>query len=136
MIFHHIGIFTSDLNLGRIKLSSILPIVSFSEPIEDPGLKVKIQFCIDSSGICYELVAPFGDNNPVSRILLSGKAIINHVAYTVLDIDKATEHLRKSGCVPISEARPALAFDNRRVIFFMSPLRFIIELIEASENLN
>jgi methylmalonyl-CoA/ethylmalonyl-CoA epimerase len=136
MIFHHIGIFTSDLNLGRIKLSSILPIESFSEPIEDPGLKVQIQFCFDSSGICYELVAPFGENNPVSGILLSGKAIINHVAYTVLDIDRASENLRKEGCVPISKARPALAFDNRRVIFFMSPLRFIIELIEAPENLN
>lgn len=133
MIFHHIGIFTSDLNNGRIKLSSILPIQSVSEPIEDPGLKVQIQFCTDTSGICYELVAPLGDNNPVSGILLSGKAIINHVAYTVLDIDEASKKLRESGCIPISQARPALAFENRRVIFFMSPLRFIIELIETPE---
>lgn len=135
MIFHHVGIFTSDLNIGRVKLSSILPIESVSEPIEDPGLNVQVQFCTDSSGICYELVAPLGENNPVSGILLSGKAIINHVAYTVIDIDKASKNLRESGCMPLGRARPALAFDNRRVIFFMSPLRFIIELIEAPENL-
>jgi methylmalonyl-CoA/ethylmalonyl-CoA epimerase len=133
MIFHHIGIFTSDLDVGRNKLSLILPIQSVSEPIEDPGLKVKVQFCTDTSGICYELVAPFGENNPVSGILLSGKAIINHVAYTVESIDVASHELRKSGCMPLSQARPAVAFGNRRVMFFMSPLRFIIELIETAE---
>ena len=133
MTFHHIGIFTSDLDIGMAKLSSIIPIQSVSQPIEDSGLKVKIQFCTDTSGVCYELVAPFGDNNPVSGILLSGKAIINHVAYTVTDINIASKKLRKSGCIPISQARPALAFENRRVIFFMSPLRFIIELIETPE---
>jgi len=131
MIFHHIGIFTSDLDVGRNKLSLILPIQSVSEPIEDTVLKVKVQFCTDTSGLCYELIAPFGENNPVSGILLSGKAIINHVAYTVESINVASQELRNSGCIPISLATPAVAFGNRRVMFFMSPLHFIIELIET-----
>jgi hypothetical protein len=32
--------------------------------------------------------------------------------------------------VPTGPARPAVAFGGRRVIFLLTPLRFILELIE------
>ncbi len=131
MIFHHIGLFTADLAKGREKLSSIIPISNVSEQIVDDGMKVIIQFCTDSSGVCYELVAPFGEGNPVSGVLSSGKAILNHVAYTVDDIDASSRKLRSGGCIPIGKARPAVAFQNRKVAFFLTPLHFIIELIES-----
>jgi methylmalonyl-CoA/ethylmalonyl-CoA epimerase len=128
--FDHIGLFVADLETGRQKLSALLPIVYESIPIDDAGLKVRIQFCTDSSGIRYELVAPFGEGNPVSGVLESGRTILNHVAYLVVDLKAETARLRRQGAIPIGPAKPAIAFNGRLVMFFLTPLRFIIELIE------
>ena len=86
MIFDHIGLFVADLAIGQQKLSALLPIASVSDSIDDAGLKVRVQFCTDTCGIRYELVAPFGEGNPVSGVLENGKAVLNHVAYRVADL--------------------------------------------------
>lgn len=131
MKFHHIGLFVANLADGRKKLSSIIPIAEYSNEIDDANLKVRVQFAIDYSGISYELVAPFGDNNPVAQILLSGKAILNHVAYRVKNFEDKISELRASGAVPLGAPASAVAFNGKRVIFFLTPLKFIIELIES-----
>ncbi len=132
MKFDHVGLFVADLEIGRQKLSALLPITHESTPIDDPVIKVRVQFCTDSSGIRYELVAPFGEGNPVSLSLENGKAILNHVAYVVTDLKAETIRLRKEGAFPLGPAKPAIAFDGRLVMFFLTPLRFIIELIEET----
>ena len=130
MKFNHIGLFVTDLDIGRSKLCSMLPITDISPIIEDPGIKVRIQFCTDDSGIRYELVAPWGENNPVQGALNSGKGILNHVAYSVSNLAQEASRLREEGCIPLGPAQQAVAFNSQLVIFFMTPLRFIIELIE------
>lgn len=130
MIFDHIGLFVADLETGRRTLSALLPIAHLSEAIDDAGLNVQVQFCIDTSGIRYELVAPFGQGNPVSGVLESGKGVLNHVAYRVADLNIVTDRLRRAGSIPLGPARPAVAFGGHLVMFFLTPLRFIIELIE------
>lgn len=129
MIFDHIGLFVADLETGRRKLAATLPIAEVSAPIDDAGLKVRVQFCTDSSGIRYELVAPFGAGDPVSGVLEGGKSILNHVAYRVADLDAEAARLRREGAMPLGLARPALAFGGRRVMFFLTALRFIVEQI-------
>jgi methylmalonyl-CoA/ethylmalonyl-CoA epimerase len=130
MIFDHIGLFVRDIDEGRKKLNELLPISSCEEIVDDPGLRVRIQFCTDASGIRYELVAPFGEGNPVEGVLQSGKNILNHVAYRVSDIAKEIERMRQQGCMPLGRPAPALAFGGRQVVFFLTPLRFVVELIE------
>jgi len=131
MIFDHIGIFVPTLKDGREQISTILPIAGFSESFEDANLQVCVQFCTDRSGIRYEIVAPFGKDNPVSAVLAGGKAVLNHVAYQVDDIDAAFDRMRNAGSVPFGPPKSAVAFDGRRVAFLLTPMRFIIELIEA-----
>ncbi len=46
--------------------------------------------------------------------------------------DKCME-LRDNGCIPISDTNNAVAFNGARVIFFLTPLGFVIEIIEASK---
>jgi methylmalonyl-CoA/ethylmalonyl-CoA epimerase len=130
MRFDHIGIFVPDLSQGHELLSALLPIVRQSEIFRDPLLEVAVQFLYDPSGICYELVAPFGPNNPVDAVLKTGKNVLNHVAYRVDDLDDKLTELRAAGCLPIGEPRPAVAFGGRRVTFLFNPLNFIIELVE------
>lgn len=130
MNFNHIGIFVPSLAEGKTYLESILNISNWSEPIEDPIQKVLVQFGKDQLGLCYEIIAPCGDNNPVEPLLIQSKNILNHVAYTVENIEIEIKRLQGERCILISGPSPAKAFDNNKIAFLYTPLRFIIELIE------
>ena len=130
MKFDHIGIFVKNLNQGRLKLQELLPIVSVSEVFNDSLLKVSVQFLNDSSGICYEIVAPNGEGNPVDSVLIEKRNILNHVAYKVKNFEESIERLRQAQCIPLGKPQPAIAYGGARVVFFLTPLRMIVELIE------
>lgn len=130
MKFDHIGIFVPDIEEGRKSLSSIFPIGRVSEVFEDSLLRVKVQFLYDGTGICYELVAPFGPDNPVDGVLKARKNVLNHVAYRVEDLDVSLAHLREEGAFPLGPPSPATAFGGKRVVFLFTPMNFIIELVE------
>jgi methylmalonyl-CoA/ethylmalonyl-CoA epimerase len=130
MKFDHIGLFVRDLAHGRETLATILPVGQWTAPVDDPLIRVSVQFGLDPAGIRYELVAPFGPGNPVEGALAAGTNILNHVAYLTPDLDAEIRRQRRAGAVPTGPARPAVAFGGRRVIFLLTPLRFILELIE------
>lgn len=131
MQFDHLGVFVKTLAQGRAVLESIVPIAAVSDPVHDPLLKVSVQFLRDTSGIRYEIVAPNGQGNPVDAVLSEQRGILNHVAYRVKDFDAEVARLREARCMPLGEPRPAVAFGNARVMFFLTPLRTIVELIES-----
>lgn len=130
MQFDHIGIFVSGLANGRSYLEALLHVTHWTEPVDDPIQKVSVQFGTDQSGTRYELVAPCGENNPVEPLLLQSKNILNHVAYLVDDLDADIARLQGERCILVGGPSPAKAFDNRRIAFLYTPLRFVIELIE------
>lgn len=130
MIFDHIGLFVGDIETGRRQLAALLPIERWTEVIDDPGMNVRVQFGLDRSAIRYELVAPLAEPNPVSGVLATGKNILNHVAYRCADLESAMETLRRQGAVPLGRPQAAVAFNGSRVAFYLTPLRFIIELVE------
>ena len=80
MQFDHVGIFVKDIEFGLRHLQDLLPISKMSQIYQDPLLNVIVQFCYDNDGVCYELVAPFRENNPVNTAL-SHNNILNHIAY-------------------------------------------------------
>ena len=130
MIFDHIRLFVRDIETGRRQLSALLPIARWTEVVDDPLMKVRIQFGLDGSGIRYELVAPLGAPNPVARVLDEGKTILNHVAYRCADFESACAAIRREGAMPLGRPQPATAFGGARVAFYLTPLRFIVELVE------
>ena len=130
MKFDHIGVFVKSLEIGRNHLSKIIQIARWSDPVDDHIQGVSIQFGYDNDGICYELVAPNSESNPVDNLLSQGKNIINHIAYKVDNIEKEIIRLKNLNCLLISGPTPAIAFDNKNITFLYTPLQFIIELIE------
>jgi methylmalonyl-CoA/ethylmalonyl-CoA epimerase len=130
MKFDHIGIFCKNLEFGRKKLTEIFPILNLSKEFHDPLLKVSVQFLYDTNNFCYELVAPNGQENPVDSILKNKKNILNHIAYKVYDFDLIIEKYRNLGCIPLTLPQPAIAFNGARVVFFLTPVDIIVELIE------
>ena len=69
MKFHHIGIFLSNIKNGETFFKKIFKIKRKSKIFLDRKLGVKVRFLYDDSGICYEIVAPHGKNNPVNKVL-------------------------------------------------------------------
>jgi methylmalonyl-CoA/ethylmalonyl-CoA epimerase len=136
MQFDHVGLIVRDLVLGRRRLAAILPIVQWTAEFHDPGNGVRVQFGQCATPPIYELVAPLDADSPVSKTLAKGGNILNHLAYLVPDIRTASERLRRGGSAEIGPPRPAVAYGGRRIQFFMTPLRFIIEIVEAPEHLH
>ncbi len=132
MKFHHIGIFVESLKKGVTEISSIIEVSEVGNPIKDELLSVQIQFVVDNDGITYEIVAPFGNNSPVTEVLSRGYGHLNHIAYTSDSFESEIARLRTEGMLPLGQPRKAKAFNGSRVVFFLTKLGFIIEVIEAS----
>jgi len=127
----HLGLIVPDLATGRSFLETGLGITRWTPVIDDSILGVSVQFgATPGHQLTYELIAPFGDESPISNALRTGKHILNHLAYLTPDLEASGERLRSAGCYPTGEPLPALAYEGRRIQFWMSPLRFVIELIE------
>jgi methylmalonyl-CoA/ethylmalonyl-CoA epimerase len=134
MGFDHIGIVAPSLAEGRAHIGRLLNITRWTGEFADPINQVYVQFGCDQSSVCYEIVAPLGDASPVRAALKSSNRILNHVAYRVADLDVRAAHFRENRCVAAGPPRPAIAYGNRRIQFFMTPLGFLVELIEAPEH--
>ena len=131
MKFHHIGIFVKSLQIGRDYLNELFSINKIGEEIIDERMGIYVQFLTDKCGICYEIVAPYSEVNPVQNLLKKNINILNHVAYKVENLETAILKYRELGCIPLGKPTPAVAFQGRKVIFFLSKLGIIIELIES-----
>lgn len=134
--FDHIGVVVKSLPIGKKHLNNILQITDWTRQIVDPVNGVGIQFGRDQSGIVYELLCPLDENSPVYSALKGGKAIINHVAYIVEDLEAGANHLLRNGCGAAGQPNPAVAYGGARIQFFVTPLRAIIELIEAPSHVH
>lgn len=130
MLFHHIGIFVKSISQGKKYLKNIIKIKKSSKIIYDKNLKVKVLFVYDVNNICYELVSGYGRNNPVDNTLKKKVNIINHIAYKTDKFEKIIRKFKANGELQITEPKKALAFNNKKVVFFLTNLNFIIEVIE------
>ena len=132
LIFNHIGIFVKNIKKSEKYINVFIEKNKSSKLILDKKLGIKAKLFYDKKKICYELVEPYGKNNPVSGFLKRGTNILNHVAYTSNFFDETLHELRDNKFMQISEINYSKLFKSR-VVFFISPLNYIIELIELEK---
>jgi methylmalonyl-CoA/ethylmalonyl-CoA epimerase len=133
--FDHLGVVVPSLDQGRVHLSAALQISDWSREFADPLNGVFVQFGRDPvATMCYELVAPLGSDSPVALTLRKAQGILNHVAYRVEALEPHVNRLRDLHFRPLGTPKPAVAYEGRNIQFLMSPLNFIVELIEFPEH--
>jgi methylmalonyl-CoA/ethylmalonyl-CoA epimerase len=129
--FDHIGLVVGDMAEGRRFLEETFGLDQWTEIFEDPGIGVYVQFGRTEEGPCYELIAPLGEASPVTTALKRGINILNHVAYLTANLDGEAQRLEARGSIMAGPPKPAVAYGGARVQFWITPQRFMVELIEA-----
>jgi methylmalonyl-CoA/ethylmalonyl-CoA epimerase len=132
LIFNHFGIFVKNIKISEKHLSAFIEKGKSSKLILDKKLGIKAKLFYDKKKICYELVEPYGKNNPVSGFLKRGSNILNHIAYSTKNFNLATAYLKKKNYTQISKINYSKVFKGK-IIFFLSPLNYIIEVIEDNK---
>jgi methylmalonyl-CoA/ethylmalonyl-CoA epimerase len=130
-IFHHCGVAVRDLESATQNLCNLFGYELTSGPFEDPIQKVSVCFLSRGQGDpALELVAPLGPDSPITRTLAKGGGAY-HVCYEVPDIDAAVSYLTGQGAFLLSGPVPAVAFQMRKIAWFMTTAKLLVELVQA-----
>ena len=131
MKLNHLGFAVPDIDQALSVYQKAFGYKVLSGPYDDPIQKVTV--CFIGSGIPgelpIELVSPLGEDSPVHKIVAKGSGVY-HVCYEVEDMDKALAEMRAQGCIIVSKPVPAVAFEGRRIAWFYTPKRQLVEVIE------
>jgi catechol 2,3-dioxygenase-like lactoylglutathione lyase family enzyme len=131
MIFDHIGIIVKNIDKAVEILVDDHNLKRCGNKVVETEIDVILQFLVDDKGLRYEIIEPSNSSSPLNKVLESKNTNkIHHIAYLVEDIDQKCDHFREKGYGFLTKYFAAKVFNGARVIFLMSPLGFILELIE------
>lgn len=131
MEFDHVGIAVKNIEeYFQSLLHSVLGMNELSEIVIDPIQNCKIAFATSSNGVRLELIEPLNEESPVNQILKKKKGGLYHMCFVANNFDEDVKHCLANKFIALSKPQPAIAFNNRRVIFFSTPTFEIIELVE------
>ena len=124
MKFHHIGICCKNIEKKINSIEKIHKIIEKTEIIYDPLQDANLCMLTLEDGTNLELVS-----GKVVEIFLKKKINYYHICYEVVNIEEEIEKICSNSGVQISEIKPAILFNNRRVVFLKVDYG-IIELLE------
>jgi len=129
----HVGVAVPSLGPTTEMLSTLFGYRQISGPFDDPIQKVSVNFLTtsDEDVTEIELIAPLTEDSPIKSMLAKNGGGAYHLCFETTDIDKALEHAKENGCMIVSGAVPAVAFEGRRIAWIYTKSRQLFELVEA-----
>jgi methylmalonyl-CoA/ethylmalonyl-CoA epimerase len=124
MRFHHIGIACNDISKTAKFVHSSFNIVTRTEVFFDIHQNVDLCLLTDEFGTNIELVS-----GKIVEGFVKKKQNLYHTCWEVTNLKKTIEHFCLNGAVIISEPKPAILFDKRKVAFLFTAIG-IVELLE------
>lgn len=127
---HHVGYVVGEIAGAAAVYAGRYGYVAATPVIHDPLQTALVQFFrLPGDGAYLEFVAADGE-----RGKLTGEArrrgALNHLCYTVRDMESAIERLRETRMVLISEPKVGAAFGGRRICWLMGEDQVPVELVE------
>jgi methylmalonyl-CoA/ethylmalonyl-CoA epimerase len=131
--FHHTGFVVASIAAVIEGFCRAVGGTSWSETWHDPLQEVRVAFIYPSrSGDpSIELVEPAGPGSPVEKYLERGGGL-HHVCYEVDSFDEAVRGARARGLVMVRRPQPAVAFGGRRITWFLTQEKLLIEYLERA----
>ncbi len=132
MRLHHIGFVVSDIENSVSGFIHSLGMSWDGAIYQDPKQKVRVTFLATGPGCAQiELVEPAGDKSPVAKFLSRGGGQ-HHLCYEVDDIEHALSVFKARKASIAQRPSPAVAFEGRRIAWFVTQERLVVELLEAA----
>ena len=128
MEIHHIGYLVDNIEEAQ-KNFLILGYSKSSKVYFDDYRRVKIIF-LNNNIYNVELIEPFQENSIVKNLIKRYKNSPYHICYITKNLNDEVISLRKQGFIPLGSPAPAIALQNKNVIFLFNKNIGIIELIE------
>lgn len=125
MKFHHIGVACSNIREEIDTIKKIHEIVDVSPILFDTEQKAELCILETSDGLRIELISGEQVANIVKK-----RITYYHICFETPDIEKEIARLQALGAFLVSEPKPAILFDNKRVAFLQVSYG-LIELVEA-----
>ena len=129
----HVGVAVPSLDPATDTLSTLFGYRVVSGPFDDPIQKVSVNFLTQSDNDVaeIELIAPLGQDSPITAMLAKSGGGAYHLCFETSDIEQALVHAKNNGCIVISGPVPAVAFNGRRIAWIYTKSRQLFELVEA-----
>ncbi len=131
--FHHTGFVVASIAAVMESFCKAVGGSNWSETWHDPLQRVRVAFIYPShpGDPSVELVEPAGPDSPVGKFLERGGGL-HHLCYEVDNLDGAVRGASARGLVMILRPRPAVAFGGRRIAWFLSRDKLLIEYLEGA----
>lgn len=126
--FHHIGLACREMAKDRAD-HEFLGYRAEGDVFEDPLQRIRGLF-MTLGTMRVELLEPLDESSPLHAYLKRGIKVY-HQCFTCRDLDQAIAALESGNARLVSPAKPAVAFQNRRIAFVMLPSQMLIESIET-----
>ena len=128
---HHVGYVVSDIESSARGFVESLGTAWNGEIVHDPIQKVQVTF-LSTGPTCaqIELVQPAAEKSPVTKFLERGGGQ-HHLCYEVDDLENALAAFRSRRAAIIQRPCPAVAFNGRRIAWFVTKEKLIVELLET-----
>ena len=132
----HLGVAVPELDPAAKMLAAIFGSRVVSGPFDDPIQKVSVNFLTQTANDAaeIELIAPLTEDAPIRSMLNKTGGGAYHLCFETNDLDRALAHVRQQRCLVVSAPAPAVAFEGRRIAWFYTSSRLLVELVEASKN--
>ena len=123
----HIGYAVKNIEKAKKAMEALGYV--FEPTIEDTDRHVFLAFG-ELNGYRVELVAPMSEDSPVDMHLSKIGPTPYHICYRTADIEGAIEQLKASRFKVSVPLAPAVAFNNKRVVFLYSLSVGLIDIVE------
>lgn len=127
--FHHIGYCCKSI-ASEEKQFALLGYQREGEIFADPAQKIRGLF-ICHSGFRLELLEATTEDSPVHAYLAKNIKMYHH-AFIAKKFDDVVESLHRDGCKMVVPPTKAVAFNGRKICFFVQRNLQLLELIEAN----
>ena len=132
--FHHVGYIVASIAESAPQFQKSLGLAWDGVIVHDPMQMVRVTFLPANTGqqTTIELVEPAGPRSPVKKFLEAGGGL-HHVCFEVSDLKAQMEESTKGGDTLIRVPMPAAAFGGRKIAWFITPYKLLVEYVEAAQ---
>jgi methylmalonyl-CoA/ethylmalonyl-CoA epimerase len=129
--FHHTGFVVASIAAVIEGFCRAVGGKSWSQTWHDTLQGVRVAFIYPShaNDPCIELVEPAGPGSPVAKYLERGGGL-HHLCYEVGNFDEVVRAARGRGLVMVRRPQPAVAFGGRRIAWFLTQEKLLLEYLE------